>query len=73
MSKAQGTRFFHHPRAGTLVLDWDTLTSSTVPDQHLVIWTAPPDSASERGLRLLASATARSEAGKTSYSPPHSS
>ncbi|MEV6107028.1 hypothetical protein AB0M28_20275 [Streptomyces sp. NPDC051940] len=47
---------FHHPVAGTLVLDWDTLTSSTVPDQHIVIWTAQPGSTSEQALKRLAAA-----------------
>ncbi|MBP5937253.1 helix-turn-helix domain-containing protein [Streptomyces acidiscabies] len=51
-----GNKIFHHPVAGTVTLDWDTLTSSTAPDQHIVIWTAPPDSPSEKGLRLLAAA-----------------
>ncbi|MFI1470530.1 helix-turn-helix domain-containing protein [Streptomyces wuyuanensis] len=53
-----GNKVFRHPVAGTLVLDWDTLTSSTVPDQHIVIWTAQPDSPSEQGLRLLTAAAA---------------
>ncbi|MEU1535033.1 helix-turn-helix domain-containing protein [Streptomyces fagopyri] len=55
-----GNKVFHHPVAGTLTLDWDTLTSSTVPDQHVVVWTARPGSPSERGLRLLAASTAES-------------
>ncbi|MGW8746574.1 helix-turn-helix domain-containing protein [Streptomyces sp. NPDC055794] len=53
-----GSKVFHHPVAGTLVLDWDTLTSSTSPQQHVVIWTAESGSPSEKGLRHLAAATA---------------
>lgn len=49
-----GTKVFHHPVVGTLLLDWDTLTSSTAPDQHVVIWTAEPGSPSEQALRRLA-------------------
>ncbi|MFD4985317.1 hypothetical protein [Streptomyces sp. NPDC058374] len=39
----------------SLVLDRDTLTATTDPDQQLVIWTAEPGSATEEGLRFLAS------------------
>ncbi|MER5495616.1 helix-turn-helix transcriptional regulator [Streptomyces sp. NPDC002561] len=49
-----GSKIFHHPVAGPLALDWDTLTSSTAPDQHIVVWTAPPGSPSHEALRLLA-------------------
>ncbi|MER8035405.1 helix-turn-helix domain-containing protein [Streptomyces hydrogenans] len=51
-----GSKVFHHPVAGTLVLDWDTLTSSTTPGHHIVVWSAPSDSPTARGLRLLAAA-----------------
>ncbi|MFB7286721.1 helix-turn-helix domain-containing protein [Actinacidiphila glaucinigra] len=53
-----GNKIFHHPVAGTLVLDWDTLTSSIAPDQHIVIWTAQPGSPSEQALHRLAMASA---------------
>ncbi len=33
----------HHPVAGELILDWDTLTASTAVEQRLVIWTAAPE------------------------------
>ncbi|MFD7531940.1 hypothetical protein ACFV8E_30790 [Streptomyces sp. NPDC059849] len=61
---AQGTgnKVFHHPVAGTLTLDRDTLTSSTTPDQHIVVWTAQPGSPSQKGLRILASAAAQQAA-----------
>ena len=50
-----GTKVFHHPVAGDLTLDWDTLTASTDPDQQLVIWTAEPGTPSHDALRILAS------------------
>ncbi|MFD6337010.1 helix-turn-helix domain-containing protein [Streptomyces sp. NPDC060131] len=50
-----GTKKLHHPVAGDLTLDWDTLTASTDPDQQLVIWTAEAGSPSHDGLRILAS------------------
>jgi transcriptional regulator with XRE-family HTH domain len=50
-----GTKTLHHPIAGKLTLDWDTLTASTDPDQQLVVWTAEPNTPSHDGLRLLAS------------------
>ncbi|MEV6420818.1 helix-turn-helix transcriptional regulator [Streptomyces sp. NPDC051662] len=50
-----GTKRLHHPVAGDLTLDWDTLTASTDPDQQLVIWTAEPGTPSHDGLRILAS------------------
>ncbi|MFJ6010708.1 helix-turn-helix domain-containing protein [Streptomyces sp. NPDC092952] len=49
-----GNKVFHHPTAGALTLDWDTLNSPTAPGQHIVIWTAPPDSPTARALRHLA-------------------
>ncbi|MFC9056427.1 helix-turn-helix domain-containing protein [Streptomyces sp. NPDC057074] len=50
-----GTKTLDHPVVGELVLDWDTLTANTDPDQHLTVWTAPPDSATHDRLRILAS------------------
>ncbi|MFE4367617.1 helix-turn-helix domain-containing protein [Streptomyces sp. NPDC056835] len=50
-----GTKALHHPVAGDLILDWDTLTASTDPDQQLVIWTAEAGTPSHDGLRILAS------------------
>ncbi|MFB6892109.1 helix-turn-helix domain-containing protein [Kitasatospora sp. NPDC056327] len=49
-----GSKRFRHPLTGGLDLDWDTLTSSTAPDQHIIVWSAAPGSVSERGLRVLA-------------------
>ncbi|WP_329237423.1 helix-turn-helix transcriptional regulator [Streptomyces sp. NBC_01460] len=50
-----GTKVLHHPVAGELSLDWDTLTASTDPDQQLVVWTAEVGSSTHDGLRILAS------------------
>ncbi|MEU6511231.1 helix-turn-helix transcriptional regulator [Streptomyces sp. NPDC046942] len=50
-----GTKRLTHPVAGSLVLDWDTLTASTDPDQKLVVWTAESGSPAHDGLRILAS------------------
>ncbi|MEV1082371.1 helix-turn-helix domain-containing protein [Streptomyces sp. NPDC050211] len=50
-----GTKTLHHPVAGDLTLDWDTLTAGTDPDQHLLVWTAEPGTPAHDGLRLLAS------------------
>ncbi len=50
-----GTKVLHHPLAGELALDWDTLTASTDPDQQLIIWTAEVGTATHDGLRILAS------------------
>lgn len=50
-----GTKTLHHPIAGELSLDWDTLTATTDPDQQLVVWTAEPGTPSHDGLRILAS------------------
>jgi transcriptional regulator with XRE-family HTH domain len=55
----------NHPIAGELVLEWDTLTATTDPDQQLVIWTAAPDTPTHEGLRFLASwAADNHEAGR---------
>ncbi|MFF4017218.1 helix-turn-helix domain-containing protein [Streptomyces sp. NPDC001843] len=56
--RGTGTKRFRHPDAGDLVLDRDTLTCGTDPDQALVVWTAEPGSASHDGLRRLASPAA---------------
>ncbi|MEU5412770.1 helix-turn-helix domain-containing protein [Streptomyces clavifer] len=50
-----GTKTLHHPVAGDLTLDWDTLTAGTDPDQRLIVWTAETGSRSHDGLRLLSS------------------
>ncbi|GGS97327.1 MmyB family transcriptional regulator [Streptomyces violaceus] len=54
-SRSMGTKKFHHPVAGELVLDRETLTCGTDPDQNLVVWTAEPNTPSYDGLRVLGS------------------
>ncbi|MFD3377564.1 MULTISPECIES: helix-turn-helix domain-containing protein [unclassified Streptomyces] len=61
-----GTKVLHHPVAGELSLDWDTLSASTDPDQQLVVWTAEVGSSTHDGLRILASwAAARQPSADT--------
>ncbi|MEU6198395.1 transcriptional regulator [Streptomyces sp. NPDC047061] len=54
-ARTVGTKTLDHPVVGELVLDWDTLTASTDPDQNLTVWTAAPGSATHDRLRILAS------------------
>ncbi len=44
-----------HPQAGPLDFDVEIVTAPHVPDQHLVIYTVEPDSATARVLPVLAS------------------
>ncbi|WP_228034403.1 helix-turn-helix domain-containing protein [Streptomyces spongiae] len=53
--RTMGTKRLRHPVVGELTLDWHTLSCATDPDQHIIVWTAPPHSPSCDGLRLLAS------------------
>ncbi len=54
-ARTVGTKTLNHPVVGELVLDWDTYTANTDPDQHLTVWTALPGSATHERLRILAS------------------
>jgi transcriptional regulator with XRE-family HTH domain len=54
-ARTVGTKTLAHPVVGELVLDWDTLTANTDPDQHLTVWTAAPGSPTHERLRILAS------------------
>jgi hypothetical protein len=49
----QLSKTYHHPVVGTLTLDVQQLSVETQPDQLLVAYTAPPDSASQEALRFL--------------------
>ncbi|MYV97811.1 helix-turn-helix domain-containing protein [Streptomyces sp. SID3343] len=60
-ARGMGTKVYHHPVAGDLTLDWDTLTCATDPDQQLVTWTTEPGSPSHDGLRILSSWAATDE------------
>ena len=45
----------HHPTAGPLAFDVEIVSAPHEPDQHLVVYTAPPDSPTARVLPLLGS------------------
>ena len=49
----QLSKTYRHPIVGALTLDVQQLTVDTQPDQHLVAYTAPPDSPSREALRFL--------------------
>ncbi|MBK3567725.1 helix-turn-helix transcriptional regulator [Streptomyces sp. MBT62] len=49
----QLTKAYVHPVAGELTLDVQQFTVDTHPEQLLVAYTAPPDSASQEALRFL--------------------
>ncbi|MEV0977700.1 helix-turn-helix transcriptional regulator [Streptomyces sp. NPDC049915] len=57
-----GIKRFHHPAVGDLTLAFEGLEMAAEPGLTLTIYTAEPGSASEEGLRLLASLAATSEA-----------
>lgn len=50
-----GTKRFHHPVVGELVLDYEELAITAEPGQVLMVYSAEPGSASAERLRLLAS------------------
>ncbi|MFD7476133.1 helix-turn-helix domain-containing protein [Streptomyces sp. NPDC059837] len=56
-SRRLGVKRLLHPVVGELILDWDTFTCSSDPDQELVVWSAEPGTPSYDGLRALASQT----------------
>jgi transcriptional regulator with XRE-family HTH domain len=49
----QLAKTYQHPVVGTLTLDVQQFSVDTEPDQHLVAYTAPPDSPSQEALRFL--------------------
>ncbi|MEU1201548.1 helix-turn-helix domain-containing protein [Streptomyces sp. NPDC005813] len=57
VTRGMGTKVLRHPVVGDLILDWNTLTCATDPDQQLVTYTAEPGTPSHDGLRILASWT----------------
>jgi hypothetical protein len=57
-----GRKRFHHPLVGDLELDYEAFELAGDPGQRINIYTAPPDSAAEEALKLLASWTAREPA-----------
>ncbi|MCF3961641.1 helix-turn-helix domain-containing protein [Streptomyces fuscigenes] len=60
---AYGTKHYHHPRVGDLVLGYETLASPTDADQVLGMHTAEAGSPSARALRLLAAPTGLTPGG----------
>ncbi|WP_409375080.1 MmyB family transcriptional regulator [Streptomyces justiciae] len=76
-ARTVGTKILDHPVVGELVLDWDTLTAHTDPDQHLTVWTAALGSPTHERLRILDSWAAEQEAagffvpGLTCVQPAH--
>jgi transcriptional regulator with XRE-family HTH domain len=52
---APATKQIAHPVAGRLSFDIETVEAPHEPDQHLIVYTAPPGSATHRLLPLLAS------------------
>jgi len=50
-----GTKRFHHPLVGDLILDFEALELAADPGQRLNVYTAEPGSRSEEALDLLAS------------------
>ncbi|WP_406314325.1 helix-turn-helix transcriptional regulator [Streptomyces sp. NBC_00118] len=58
-----GTKRFHHSAVGELTLAFEGLEMAAEPGLTLTIYTAEPGSASEEGLRLLATWAATQEAG----------
>lgn len=54
-----GRKRFHHPLIGNVELDYEAFELPGDPGQRINVYTAPPDTASEEALSLLASWTAR--------------
>lgn len=54
-----GTKTLRHPLVGEITLDWDSFTCAADAEQHLVILTAEPGTASHDSLRLLSAWTAQ--------------
>lgn len=50
-----GRKRFHHPLVGDLDLDYEAFELPGDPGQRINVYTAPPDSATDQALRLLAS------------------
>lgn len=61
--RTHGSKHYHHPVVGDLMLEYEALTPAGDPDQTLGLHTAEPGSPSEHGLRLLAGLVAESAAG----------
>ncbi|MGX1675208.1 MmyB family transcriptional regulator [Streptomyces sp. NPDC055400] len=64
-----GTKRFHHQAVGELTLAYEGLDMTAEPGLTLTIYTAEPGSASEEGLRLLASWAATQESPSPKQQP----
>ncbi|MCU7826604.1 helix-turn-helix transcriptional regulator [Kitasatospora sp. DSM 101779] len=51
--KTSGSKRFHHPLVGEVVLAYETLRAADDPDQALITYAAEPGSSSEDALRML--------------------
>ncbi|WBP88107.1 MmyB family transcriptional regulator [Kitasatospora cathayae] len=67
--KTSGVKLLRHPLVGGLEFGYEILTVNGVPDQMLVVYTAPPDSPTAQKPALLASWTAPDAAPATSPGP----
>ncbi|OUC78049.1 transcriptional regulator, partial [Streptosporangium minutum] len=56
--RTHGTRRYHHPVVGELVLSYESVTFPGDADQTMCVYTTAPGSPSEEALRLLATWTA---------------
>ena len=62
--RTNGTKRYHHPLVGDLVLDYEALVPTGDPDQILGLHTAEPGSPSAHALRLLADWTTETAAAR---------
>ncbi len=56
-AKTRGCKRFHHPQIGELALDYIAMRAPDDPDMTMMIYSAPPGSAAETDLGLLAALT----------------
>ncbi|MFF0770751.1 helix-turn-helix transcriptional regulator [Nonomuraea wenchangensis] len=56
-----GTKTFHHPAIGELILDYESMDLHADPGLNLTVYTAAPDTPAHDALRLLASWAATQE------------
>jgi transcriptional regulator with XRE-family HTH domain len=68
-----GRKRFHHPLVGDLELDYEAFELAGDPGQRINLYTAPPGSASDQALRLLASWTLERPHPATPTSTPATS
>ncbi len=71
-----GRKSLHHPLVGNIELDYEAFELAGDPGQRINVYTAPPDSAADEGLRLLASWTleqASPATATTAHEAPSSS